>query len=188
LVFAAAGWFIFSRWFSFGGRDAKGGFLGVVCIFVVFATVVNLTAAAVIRAMGHTNFNLIILRDLIAHHTPLIDPVDILRDLMYGWWIAFLNSCRPVIEKPGLARLARYLKSFCHYGFPDLGPIIANEARYVTPQDIETRAIDALVDRCMAKIGEELDRRMSISMARLLEMSSRLFSRTTRFTPKLRNT
>jgi hypothetical protein len=90
--------------------------LGVVCIFVVFATVVNLTAAAVIRAMGHTNFNLIILRDLIAHHTPLIDPVDILRDLMYGWWIAFLNSCRPVIEKPGLARLARYLKSFCHYG------------------------------------------------------------------------
>jgi hypothetical protein len=124
--------------------------LGVVCIFVVFATVVNLTAAAVIRAMGHTNFNLIILRDLIAHHTPLIDPVDILRDLMYGWWIAFLNSCRPVIEKPGLARLARYLKSFCHYGFPDLGSIIANEARYVTPQDIETRAIDALVDRCMA--------------------------------------
>jgi hypothetical protein len=117
---------------------------------------VNLTAAAALHAMERNeHFN------RSSFDLPFMDPVDVVKDLLYDWWLAVENSNPPTSEDPFLGS---YLQQFREYGFPDLGPLLPD---HIVPQRIEEVAIGHLRTRCLRRAQKELNRRRDSLIAAL---------------------
>jgi hypothetical protein len=110
------------------------------------AQIVNLTVAEAFETFVHPKFNYIFTDQSI------VDSIDVLRELPHQWWIELARS--GTLPTWTLA-LPRYLKSFCHHGYPDLVPRFQGSNAAFD----KSMAVYGFIHKVMDKGSQEIERR-----------------------------